>query len=67
MDNDDPDETYVERIAEIALEMDQALDFMKDVGVFLKEKTDVEILKGCEKQAQDIMDAHFDLLDDLNF
>ena len=64
--DDDDDEIYVERIAEIALEMDQALDYMKDVGVFLKDKEDTNLLGDCKEITQKAIDEHFDVLDELN-
>ena len=45
--DDDGDDVYAERIAEMAVEMDLALDYMKDVGTFLKEREDINILTEC--------------------
>ena len=43
--DDDPPEVYVERVAEIALEMDMAMNFMGDVGKFLEDKEDIALLE----------------------
>ena len=66
LNDDDPDHVYDERVAEIALEMDLALEFMKDVGTFLKEKEDIQMLQDCEEQVETVLDKHCDMLDDLN-
>ena len=44
---DDPLEVYAERVAEMALEMDMAMDYMGDVGKFLEEKKDLVLLGDC--------------------
>lgn len=38
LNHEDEDEVYIERIAEMAVEMDQALDYLKDIGSFLQAK-----------------------------
>ena len=46
--NDDDDlEVYFERVAEMGLEMDMALDFMGDLGKFLEAKEDTQLLDEC--------------------
>ena len=62
----DGDEAYAERLAEMALELDQAFDYMKDVGEYLKEKEDIQILEGQEQQARTAIEEHMDLVDELN-
>lgn len=50
----------------MALEVDQAFDYMKDVGEYLKEKEDIKILEGQEQQARTAIEEHMDLVDELN-
>lgn len=50
----------------MALELDQAFDYMKDVGEYLKEKEDIQILEGQEQQARTAIEEHMDLVDELN-
>ena len=40
LQDDDALELYWERVAEMGLEMDMALDYLGDVGKFLEEKED---------------------------
>lgn len=63
---EDPLEVHAERVAEIALEMDMALDFLGDVGKFLEAKEDIEILENCEDMAQHMIDDHVDIIQKLN-
>lgn len=63
---DDPDEVYAERVAEMALEMDMALDYMGDVGKYLEAKEDIAILNECEEMAEQMIDDHIDIMDKLN-
>ena len=63
---DDPDDVYVERIAEMALEMDQAFEYMKEVGTYLQDKEDIEILGNCNEMTEQVIDQHLDLIADLN-
>ena len=64
--DDDEDEVYEERIAQIALEMDQALDYMGEVGKFIEDREDIDILGDCEEMAQNVIEKHIDLIDQLN-
>ena len=66
LQHDDPLEVHAERVAEIALEMDMALDFMGDVGKFLEAKEDIEILGNCEEMAEQMIHNHIDIMDKLN-
>lgn len=66
LNDDDDEEVYVERIAEIALEMDLALDYMKDVGKFLTDREDMDILNDCEEMTQVVIENHIDLMTKLN-
>ena len=66
LQHDDPLEVHAERVAEIALEMDMALEFMGDVGKFLEAKEDIEILGNCEEMAEQMIHNHIDIMDKLN-
>ena len=63
---DDPLEVYAERVAEMGLEMDMAMEYMDDVGKFLGEKKDLVLLGDCEKMAEDVIDQHMDIMDEMN-
>ena len=64
--DDAPDEEYAERIAEMGLEMDMALEYMGDVGKFLTEKEDIQILEYCEEATAIMIDNHIDTVEKLN-
>ena len=64
--DDDKDEVYAERVAEIALEMDMALDYMGEVGKFLEEKKDIQLLGDCEEITQNVVEEHIDIIQKLN-
>ena len=62
LNDEDPLEVYWERVAEMALEMDMALDYMGDLGKFLEEKEDTILLGDCEKMAEKVIDDHIDVM-----
>jgi len=61
--DDDPDEVYDERVAEIALEMDMAMEYLGDLTTFFKKREDIAILENCEQIAEEAIDEHIDLVD----
>lgn len=66
LNDEDPNDLYMDRMAEMALEMDQAFDYLKEIGTFLETKEDVGVLDECEKEAEKAIDQHIDLLEDLS-
>lgn len=50
----------------MALEMDQAHDYMKEVGQYLQEREDIAIMKDCEQTTKDVIDEHIDMMEELN-
>lgn len=50
----------------MALEMDQAFDYMKEIGTYLKEKEDVAIVKECEEMTKNVFEDHMDIMEELN-
>ena len=62
LNDSDPLEVYWERVAEMGLEMDMALDYMGDLGKFLEEKEDTILLGDCEKMAEKVIDDHIDVM-----
>lgn len=61
--DEDPDEVYDERVAEMALEMDLAMEYMGDLGEFLKKREDIETLQECEELAADAIENHLDVVE----
>ena len=48
MSPNDPMETYVERIEEMAAEMEDALEYMHSVQQMIKEAEDIQIMQEME-------------------
>ena len=46
--------------------MDQAHDYMKEVGQYLQEREDIAIMKDCEQTTKDVIDEHIDMMEELN-
>ena len=65
LNDEDNDEEYEERIAEMALEMDMAMAFMGEVGTFLHEKEDIQLLQCQEKIVEKAFDDHMEMVDQL--
>lgn len=62
LNEEDPDEFFVERIDEMGLEMGMAMNYMKEMGNFLTVKEDMKILENCEDMVHDAVDTHLDLI-----
>ena len=63
LNDDDPDEVYDERVAEMALEMDMAMEYLGDLNTFFKKREDIAILENCEEMAAEAIDEHIDLVE----
>ena len=66
LNDDDPDNLYIERIDEMALDMGNAMNYVTDLTKFVAEKEDMEILENCEDIVHDAIDKHIDFVEKMN-
>lgn len=64
--DDDSLSIYEERVAEMALEMDLAMDYLGDMGEYFKKRQEIEVLEECEEMAVDAIEDHIDLVEQMH-
>ena len=60
--DDDPLDVYEERVAEMGLEMDMAMEYLGDLQLFMKEGKEMEMLDKCNDTAAEAIDEHCETL-----
>lgn len=63
LEDDDPDQTYVERVMEIGNDMDLALGFMEDLQNHFKKGTDLKLFDNMTGLTEKVIDDHIECME----